>query len=608
MSVANDALSLEHVGPAQFPAVVIKDGQPAIHVRGPVPDWLTQAERSCAAGRPDLAGRLLSEEVLATLQQQVDADPGRVDLLYVTGKLLMRLGRLSQALPLYQRSVDLEPCAPGYYLLSELLHALGQVGESLDWAQKAIEEDPDHPDYIARLAYSLFYSGRIEAGVDMMRRAYAQRPGSARLLEQCVAWEHYLPGRQRECFLPGYLELGRLISNGAEICQHHRNSPDPDRRLRVGVISPFFRNNSVAYTFEPFLDAYDRERLEVFGYANQKQADGDDGTERMRGKFDHFRFVWGLNTRTLVELILRDQIDILMEIGGYVRHHRFDVLACKPAPIQIDFGSVDTTGLRQMDYRFTDEIRDPRHWSQPYVETSVYLAGGCLCYRPISAPAVTSPLPVLQNGYVTFGAFHDHLKLNASVLGLWARIMDALTNARLVIKCAGVRDPGVRGRLVDQCRLAGLDTERIELLDWLPHTEHLSLYDRVDLLLDAFPFNGAIMTLEGLWMGVPTISLTGDLWMARTGHLILNQVGLEAFVADTPEAYVEKAIGFSQQWDALARIRTGLRQGMLASSLCNPHRFASELTQAFRHMWYRWCRSQGVPVAHKEPADLFVKH
>ena len=125
-------------------------------------------------------------------------------------------------------------------------------------------------------------------------------------------------------------------------------------------------------------------------------------------------------------------------------------------------------------------------------------------------------------------------------------------------------------------------------------------------MLDAFPFNGAIMTLEGVWMGVPTVSLTGDLWLARTGHLILSQVGLEAFVADTPEIYVEKAIAFSRQWDALAQIRAGLRQAMLASSLCNPHRFASEMTEAFRFMWYRWCHSQGVQVPHEAPAGLFV--
>jgi predicted O-linked N-acetylglucosamine transferase (SPINDLY family) len=305
-------------------------------------------------------------------------------------------------------------------------------------------------------------------------------------------------------------------------------------------------------------------------------------------------------------LIQGDQIDILIQIAGYVRNHRFDVLAHKPAPIQVVLGSLNTTGLRAMDYRFTDAWLDPREWDLPYVETSVYLSGGCLCYRPIQSPAQISVLPALKNRYVTFGAFHDHLKLNPLILSLWARILTEVDNSRLIIKCGGASDSGVVDCLLEKCRSAGMNTDRIQVIGWLPHGHHLSLYDKVDLMLDSFPFNGATMTLEALWMGVPTVSLAGDLFMTRNGYLILSQVGLEAFVADTPDAYVEKAIAFSQQWDALARIRAGLRQTMLASSLCNPHSFASEMAEAFRYMWYRWCSSQGTQVPQEEPAGLFV--
>lgn len=606
MALSADSIAMNQADTTPVPAALIERGQQRINLRGAVPHCLVQVDQAWASGQQALAGALLNEEALASIQQTLDTDPARVDLLYVTGKLLMNLGRHSQALPIYQRIVKLEPCAAGFYLLSELLQALGQVGESLHWAKQALAADPDHTDYMARLAYCLFYSGQIEAGVAMMRQAFDQRPTDAVLLEECVAWEHYLPERGRDSFLSSYRKLGRLLSSGIEICTRHQNAPEPNRRLRIGVISPYFRNNSVAYTFEPFLDGYEREKLKLYGYGQQRPEQGDAATERLCDKFDHFRFIWGMDTQAVFDLIQRDQVDILVEIGGYVRNHRFDVLARKPAPIQVDFGCTDTTGLAQIDYRFTDAVRDPLHWHHPYVETSVYLPGGCLCYRPIPAPAVTSGLPALRNGHITFGAFHDHLKLNASVLKLWASILERMADARLIIKCGGAADQDVRGALWERCHQAGLDVGRVELLDWLPHSQHLSLYDRVDLLLDAFPFNGAIMTLEGLWMGVPTVSLTGELWLTRTGHLILSELGLEAFVADTPEAYVEKAIAFSQQWDALARIRAGLRQTMLASSLCNPHRFASELTMAFRYMWFRWCRTQGVRVPHTEPPGLFV--
>jgi len=605
MDLANDAITMDRAAIPHPPAVLIEHGEQTIYARGPIPDCLVEADQAWASGQQNLAGDLLCEEALVAIQKEVDANPTRVDLLYMAGQLLMNLCRFSQGLPIYRRAVDLEPCAAGFYKLSEMLQALGHVTEGLVWAQKAVKENPDHPDYRVRLAYCIFFSGQIEAGTAMMRQAFNQRPSHLNLLEKCVAWEHYLPGRRRGSFLQSYCELGRLISSGTEICKYHWNSPEPDRRLRIGVISPLFRRNSAAYTFEPFLDGYDREKLEVYAYANLRQEHGDETTERMGAKCDHFRFVGSMHTQGVFDLIQGDQIDILVQIAGYVGNHRLAVLARKPAPIQVVLGSADSTGLKQIDYRFTDAWQDPYGWDLPYVETSAYLPGGSMCYRPIQSPTQTSALPALKNGYVTFGAFHDHLKLNASVLKLWARIMDGMADARLIIKCGGNGDQGIRARLLERCRLAGLDLDRIEMLTVLPHN-HLSLNDRVDLMLDAFPFNGAIMTLEGLWMGVPTVSLAGDLWLARSGHLILSQVGLEAFVADTPEAYVEKAIAFSQQRDALARIRAGLRETMLASSICNPHRFASEMTEAFRYMWYRWCRSQGAQVPHEEPAGLFV--
>jgi len=607
MDLANDATVVGSGTPVHPPVVFIEHGEPVIHLCGTVPPCLAQAKQAYESGQRELAKDLLGEEALASIQQQLDEHPDRVDLLYMAGKLLMKLGCFAQALPIYQRIVKHEPCAGGFYLLSKLLHALGQVMESLNWAQKAIEEEPDHPDYQVRLAYCLFYSGQIEAGAALMRQVVQQRPDDATLLEECVAWEHYLPGRGRDSFLASYCELGRLLSSGVDVCTLHQNSPDPDRRLRIGVMSPFFRTNSLAYTFEPFLDGYDRDRLDVYAYANQRQEDGDEATERMRAKFDRFHSIRGMNTQAVFDLIQGEQIDILVQIAGYVRNHRFDVLARKPAPIQVVLGSVDTSGLKQIDYRFTDAWLDPPEWDLPYVETSVYLPGGCLCYRPIQSPAQVSSLPALKNRHITFGAFHDHLKLNSSVLSLWAQILNKVEHSRLIIKCGGAADKGVVRCLLEKCCSAGLDTDRIEVIGWLAHGPHLSLYDKVDLMLDSFPFNGAIMTLEGLWMGVPTVSLAGDLWLARAGHFILSQVGLEAFVADTPKAYVEKAVAFSQQWDALAQIRAGLRQTMLASSLCNAHRFAGEMTEAFRHMWYRRCSSQGLQVPNEEPTALFVE-
>ena len=175
MGLAN-ATPTDHAGPAQPSAVAVEDGIQTIQLRGPVPDWLAQADRAWTSGAPALAAELLGETPLQAIQQQLAVDPARVDLLYMLGKLLMNLGRHAQALSIYQEIATLEPAAVACHLLSEVLHALGRVSEALPWAQKAHELDPEHPDYMARLAHCLFYTGRVQAAVDMMSRACVLRP------------------------------------------------------------------------------------------------------------------------------------------------------------------------------------------------------------------------------------------------------------------------------------------------------------------------------------------------------------------------------------------------------------------------------------------------
>jgi predicted O-linked N-acetylglucosamine transferase (SPINDLY family) len=137
------------------------------------------------------------------------------------------------------------------------------------------------------------------------------------------------------------------------------------------------------------------------------------------------------------------------------------------------------------------------------------------------------------------------------------------------------------------------------------HFEHLELYNQVDIILDTYPFNGCITTIEGLWMGVPTVSLSGrDILVSRSGLSILSQLGLEIFAASDPDEYVAKAIAFAGELDNLEKIRAALRQMLLGSNLCNPKKYAQSLETAYRRMWHRWCRSKGVDVPDDELTPL----
>jgi len=240
---------------------------------------------------------------------------------------------------------------------------------------------------------------------------------------------HYVPGPGREFFWEQYRRWGRHFASQDRGAVDFPNVRDPDRRLRVGFLSPDFREHSVAKTFEPFLDGYDRDAMEVYGYGRVRNPDAF--TERLSRKFTRYQQVGGLGDEPMAERIRQDGVDILVEIGGHVEDHCLGVMARRPAPVQVDFGCIDTTGLEQMDYRLTDAILDPPSLSQGYGEELIRLPGGLPAYAP---PAISPPvtaLPARRSGHVTFGSFNNQAKVNTYVLSLWGRVLKAVRERML---------------------------------------------------------------------------------------------------------------------------------------------------------------------------------
>ena len=199
------------------------------------------------------------------------------------------------------------------------------------------------------------------------------------------------------------------------------------------------------------------------------------------------------------------------------------------------------------------------------------------------------PLPMTQNGYVTFGSFNNPVKITPAIMDLWGRLLRRCHESRLLIKCLAAEDPTYSETFRSQMQKRGVAPERLRFIGVRDFASYLEVWNDVDLALDAYPFNGAITTLEGLWMGVPIVTLTGDLVVSRVGQAILQYLGLTTFATACPDTYVEKACAFAQQPAALSEIRRGLRGLMINSPLCDPKRFARDIEAAYRDMWQRWC-------------------
>ncbi|MHC4568825.1 MAG: O-linked N-acetylglucosamine transferase, SPINDLY family protein [Planctomycetota bacterium] len=564
--------------------------------RGILPDFLVEANEAVNRGHITEAIGLMSDENVGQACRKAEKDQQHADIIFLMLALIFQKTRqLKKAAKWYQKILEHQQNALVLNELGCIYQNIGRVSDAMEYRRRALEVDPSIPGICRNYATDLMLAGRMAEGIEILQEALEANPENAVIHSNLLWYLHYLPDQNPQMLLEQHKRWGQIHTPPSMAMTCHNNTPEPNRRLRIGYISPDFRKHSVAYNFEAFLSGRNPEAAEMHGYGSVGHP--DEMTERLKKRFDHYRNVFGLGDAEVAGLIEKDKIDILVEIGGHTADNRLGVLAYKPAPIQVDYGGLSTSGMEQIDYRLTDELLDPPERHKFYIEESVCLPGGLFCYSPPDFAPPVAPLPAERNGYVTFGSFNGSLKINRHILSLWAQVLKADDNSRLLMKFPGAGDQNMKDLFLNQFEQLGVSAERIRIVGWKQSVEHLKLYGEVDIVLDTYPFNGCITTLEGLWMGAPVVSLVGkNSLLSRTGLSVLSRVGLEFFAAATPQEFVAKAIAFSRNVEALAKIRASLRQRMTASSLCDAKGYAASVEAAYRKMWYRWCRSKGVDI------------
>ncbi|MHC4743855.1 MAG: O-linked N-acetylglucosamine transferase, SPINDLY family protein [Planctomycetota bacterium] len=562
---------------------------------GGFPAWATSAVES---GRLDWAEDRSEacdvEPVLRVFQEE----PSKAGFVFRLAEVLGKAGRVEEAERCYNKLLEAGPNALVSSKLGCLCEYGGRLSQALEHHKRAVQAEPQRPEVLANYARALMETGEMNEGIQLLRRALSGMPDNAQARSNYLLRLHQMPQLDRRMLFDEHKQWGWLHAPTNLAATNHQNDPQPDRKLRIGYVSPDFRRHSISYFFEPLLDGHNRRDVEVYGYGNVEFP--DQITERLAGKFDCYRDIRDMDDDAAAQLIRRDKIDILVDLAGHVGDNRLLVLARRPAPIQVTYlGYPDTTGVEAIDYRFTDALADPPELgAQGFcTEELLYLGDGFLCYRPPDFAPPISSLQAEKEGYVTFGSFNNNCKINDTTIHLWAGVMRSCADSRLLLKLKGGDDPCIGGRYLERFEKAGIVRGRIEIHGWKPPAEHMQTYHRMDIALDTYPYHGTTTTCEALWMGVPTVSLVGQCHASRTGLSILTRVGLEFFAARTPEEYVAKAIALAGNVPALAQIRRTMRARIATSGLCYSKGFAARVEAACRRMWHRWCRQRGSETA-----------
>jgi len=451
-------------------------------------------------------------------------DPKLADGWHYLGLVFQMQGRFEEAISVRRRVVALKPkYAAGWTDLGSTLSLVGRQTEALDCFTKALANDPKHLNARLGRAMVLFKCHRVKEAVGEYAAVLAKDPAQFQARSFRLMALNSLPDLTREQTFAEHVSFGEAAGNAVRTSWP--NTALEGKRLRVGFVSADFREHSVAYFIEPLLRHLDSS-FEVVLYHDHPQVDAV--SERLRGLAAAWRHVAGRTDAMLESVILADAPDLLVDLGGHTGVSRLRVFARRVAPVQLTYlGYPNTTGVRAMDYRLVDAVTDPQIAADAFAtEKLVRFAPTAWAYQPPQDAPDPGPLPASSSGHVTFGAFNNFTKVTDDTLRLWARILAAVPGSRLLLKAEGLAEPAVGDPIRARLRAVGVADEQVELLSRTPDTlSHLSLYRRVDIALDTFPYHGTTTTCEALWMGVPVLSLRGDRHAARVGHEV--RVGVD---------------------------------------------------------------------------------
>jgi len=546
------------------------------------------------AGQIERATALLNDQIIEDVDKIIDVDPSRTDLMFLMANIFHAARDFDKAEHYFRRVLAYESNPLAHINLGHIYHFSGRLSEAIYHRQKALALCPEEASVNHDLGCSLIFVGRKQEGLKMLRKAVELAPDDPSIHSALLFRLHHMPALDPESLFQEHRRWSGIHTPIDKAKKKHDNIPDPHRRLRIGYMSSDFRTHPVAYNFKAFLSGRNHDVVETFGYGNV--ACPDSTTDRLISLFDHYRNVRGLDDRTVSELIERDGVDILVPVGGHSPGNRLLVASHKPAPIIVDYGGISTSGMEQIDYRFTDRVHDRQEMQKFYIEELVYLPGGLICYTPPDYAPPVAPLPALAKGHITFGVFNNGSKINTMMMSLWAQVLKANHNSELLLKSRAGDDKEVRNHYFYQFEKLGISRDRIEITGQKPFIEYLQLFNRVDIALDTYPYNGCMTTLEGLWMGVPVVSLVGENYVSRCGLSMLTRIGLESLAASTYQEYVEKASDLARDLEALVEMRFSMRERMAASTLCDVRAFARSVEKAYRNMWRKWCREQNSEI------------
>ncbi len=538
-----------------------------------------------------LQGLRKLDEAVASYHNALAIKTNYAEADYNLGCAYSALRRLDEATLHYRKALAVKPdYLEAHNNLGKVFREQGKPDDAITCYRKAIALNPNYAEAHGNLGNAFKDLGKFDEAVASYRQALTLKPDFFPAHCNLVFTLMYCPNVTGKTILDEARRWDQQHGYRGEI-PRHRNSPDPERPLRIGYVSADFKEHAAGYLLEPLLAGHDHKAVTLICYGEVSRPDSV--TKRFQDYADLWRSTVGLSDAELADLIREDGIDIIIECTGHSANNRLLALTRKPAPIMVNYFSMhgSTSGLAAMDYVLSDPVLTPPGFEDQFSEEVVLLPHGAVTFRPDPEWPAVAPRRATRDGPL-FACVGDPARISADTIDLWARLLERVPGSRILFKNPRYSDDQARavwrrafGALGAGALFEGVDG------GW---KQNMDVYGRVDVVLDTLPISGALSCLIPLWMGVPVLTMVGPNNTHRFGSAMVTHAGMAEFSADHPEEYLNIASDQINDPERLAALRRTMRDTIRASHIMDVREHAASVEDALRKMWRTWCEKNAA--------------
>ena len=491
-----------------------------------------------------------------------------------------------QSIESFAKAIELEPRhIDAYNNQAKTYKKIKDYESSINILKKAIEINPNYYLTYSNLADLLSEIGEVEKSLFYYKKSLNLKPEVIKNINNYLFYLNYSAIVEDDFYFSEAKKFSKFLKVNKLKDLKNNFSKEDFKKIKVGFVSSDLRHHPVGYFLYETIKELKNFDLELFAYFNQGSEKEDDFSFELKKHFNKWENINHLSDMDVFNKIKKDKINILIDLSGYSSGNRLTVFALKAAPVQISWiGYLNTSGLDEIDYIIADpfvidgnkeNIYSEKIWKMPNI------------WNTLSKPSeeIISDLPAAKNNYITFGSFNNVDKINISVIKTWSSILKEVKNSKIFFKYVHFDKDQYISLIKKSFQKCGISNDRIIISGGTKRSEHLKMFNKIDISLDPFPYSGGTTSFESVWMGVPMLALKGKKFISNCGVSINTNLNMNDWIATSTEDYINKAVNFSKDISYLKNIRLNLRSKCLNSPLFDGKKFAKDFNDALINMW-----------------------